>query len=147
MAFPNWIDQISEDELDAQIEQARARAEQENATQPRAKSVHFDADANLIVIALENGAFFSFPPDLAQGLAGASPAALNDVWLDASGRSVHWEQLAADFDIPNLIAGIFGTQAWMAELGRKGGSQRSSVCQSQSIPRQRQKRRSSPQKH
>jgi hypothetical protein len=125
MVFPNWTHQISEAELDTQIEQAIERSEVENLTQPRAKSVHFDADKNLIVIALKNGAFFSFPPDLVQELVGASPEALNQVWLDSSGSSVHWELLDADLDIPNLILGIFGTETWMAKLGQKGGSKSS----------------------
>lgn len=125
MAFPNWIDQVSEADLDAQMEQAISRSEAENLTQSRANSVHFDVESNLIVIALKNGAFFSFPPDLVQELVGASAEGLHDVWLDASGSSVHWESLDADLDIPNLISGIFGTQAWMSELGRKGGSKSS----------------------
>ena len=28
----------------------------------------------------------------------------------------------ADFTVAGLVAGVFGTRAWMAELGRKGGS-------------------------
>ena len=121
MAFPNWIDHVSEAELDAQIERAIVQGEWENSTQIRAKSVHFDVKTNLITIALKNGCFFSFPPALIQQLAEASAEALNDLWLDASGSSVHWDSLDADLDIPQLILGVFGTQSWMAELGRKGG--------------------------
>ena len=125
MDSQNWIDQGSDAELDAQIEQAIARSEAENQTHPRAKSVHFDAEANLIVIALKNGTFFSFPPSLVQALAGASTEALNDLWLDASGSSVHWDSLDIDLDVPNLLLGIFGTESWMSELGRKGGAKSS----------------------
>ncbi len=119
MGFQNWT--ISEEELDVQIAKAKAARKEANATEPRAKSVAFDQASGLIVIALKNGAFFSFPPSLVQGLGEAPPEALNDVWLNTSGSSVHWEKLDADFEVAALVAGAFGTKAWMSELGRKGG--------------------------
>ncbi len=51
----------------------------------------------------------------------ATPEELDDVWLDTSGSSVHWDRLDADFNIAGLVVGIFGTKAWMSQLGRKGG--------------------------
>jgi len=119
MGFQNWT--ISEEELDAQIAKAKAARKEANAIEPRAKSVAFDQASGLIVIALKNGAFFSFPPSLVQGLEEATPESLNDVWLNTSGSSVHWEKLDADFEVAALVAGAFGTKAWMSELGRKGG--------------------------
>jgi hypothetical protein len=121
MAFKNWNNLISEEELDAQIARAKAATQEADATEPRAASVRFDRSSELIIISLKNGAFFSFPPTLLQGLGDASPEDLDDVWLDASGSSVHWERLDADFNIAGLVAGIFGTKAWMSHLGRKGG--------------------------
>jgi hypothetical protein len=121
MMFKNWTNLISEEELDVQIAKAKAASKKADATEPRATSVRFDQSSGVIVIALKNGAFFSFPPTLVQGLAEASPEDLDDVWLDASGSSVHWERLDADFNIAGLVAGIFGTKSWMSELGRKGG--------------------------
>jgi len=121
MAFKNWNNLISEEELDAQIVSAKAAAQEADTTESRAVSVRFDRSSELIVISLKNGAFFSFPPILAQGLGNATPEDLDDVWLDASGSSVHWDRLDADFNIAGLVAGIFGTKAWMSQLGRKGG--------------------------
>jgi hypothetical protein len=121
MAFKNWNNLISEEELDAQIARAKAATQEADATEPRAASVRFDRSSELIIISLKNGAFFSFPPTLVQGLGDASPEDLDDVWLDASGSSVHWERLDADFNIAGLVAGIFGTKDWMSHLGRKGG--------------------------
>jgi hypothetical protein len=121
MAFKNWNNLISEEELDAQIARAKAATQEADATEPRAASVRFDRSSELIIISLKNGAFFSFPPTLVQGMGDASPEDLDDVWLDASGSSVHWERLDADFNIAGLVAGIFGTKAWMSHLGRKGG--------------------------
>jgi hypothetical protein len=125
MEIRKWI--ISDQDLDAQIKKAKAIAKEANDTEPRAKSVSYDSSSGLIIISLKNGAFFSFPPRLVQGLENASNEDLNDAWLDASGSSVHWDSLDVDFDVAGLIAGIFGTKAWMSELGRNGGKVTSSV--------------------
>ena len=121
MMFKNWTNLISEEELDVQIAKAKAASKKADEEEPRAVSVRFDQSSGLIVIALKNGAFFSFPPNLVQGLGEAAPEDLDDVWLDPSGSSVHWDRLDADFNIAGLVTGIFGTKAWMSELGRKGG--------------------------
>jgi hypothetical protein len=38
---------------------------------------------------------------------------------------LHWESLDVDLGVPELIAGVFGTKAWMTELGRLGGQVKS----------------------
>jgi hypothetical protein len=121
MAKHKWTHLLSEDQLSEQVEQAKAKGKRENAEEPRARSVQYNGETNTIVIHLKNGATFSFPPHLAEGLAEASPEELADFWLPESGDSVHWDELGVSFSIPGLLVGIFGTQRWMAELGRKGG--------------------------
>jgi len=146
MAYPNWIDLISDAELDAQIIAAKELRAVEDATEPRAESVQFDRTPNgLVVITLKNGAFFSVPYQLIQGLEQASPEDLNDLWLDASGSSVHWEKLDADFSIAGLVAGIFGTKVWMSQLGSKGGKSKS-VAKANAA-RQNGKKGGRPKKH
>jgi DNA invertase Pin-like site-specific DNA recombinase len=127
MAFKNWEIELTEEKLKEEIARAKAAGEKADATEPRAESVHYDKSDELIVIRLRNGAIFSFPPRLAQGLKDASPEQLADIWIPPSGSSVHWESLDVDFSIPELVAGIFGTKSWMAELGRKGGQATSSA--------------------
>jgi hypothetical protein len=121
MVFRNWDKELTEENLREQIAKAKEAWKQAEATEPRAESVSYNQSEDLITIKLKNGAIFCFPPKLAQGLEGASPEQLADVWLPPSGSSVHWESLDVDFGIPELVAGIFGTKSWMAELGRKGG--------------------------
>ncbi|WP_013321547.1 DUF2442 domain-containing protein [Gloeothece verrucosa] len=116
-----WKKEFNLEGLQEEIEQAKAAYQQAEATEPYAESVSYDQNENLIVIKLKNGARVSFPPNLAQGLENASPEQLADVWVSASGRSIHWDSLDADFSLANLVAGIFGTKAWMAEIGRRGG--------------------------
>lgn len=127
MAFPNWETELTESNLKEEIAKAKAVGKKADATEPRAESVYYDQDNDLIVIHLKSGAIFSFPPKLAQGLEAATPKQLADVWIPPSGSSIHWESLEADFGIPELLAGIFGTKSWMAELGRKGGKVTSSA--------------------
>lgn len=42
--------------------------------------------------------------------------------VEGNGYGLHWESLDADLTVPGLLAGIFGSTAWMRELGRRGGS-------------------------
>ncbi|MEG4068529.1 DUF2442 domain-containing protein [Microcoleus sp. Pol11C2] len=115
MVFRNWEKELTEENLRDQIAKAKEVGKNAEATEPRAESVQYNQSEDLIVIKLKNGAIFCFPPSLAQGLEGASPEQLADVWLPPSGSSVHWESLDVDFGIPELIAGIFGTKCWMAD--------------------------------
>lgn len=113
---------LTEETLNNEIAQARAAADMADASEPRAQAAHYDLDLNRIVIELRSGATFLFPPELVQGLAGASPDNLNNVEVTPSGEGLHWQQLDVDMSIPALMVGIFGTKAWMAELGSRGGS-------------------------
>ena len=90
-------------------------------TEPRAKSVRYDATSRRVVVELENGATFIFPPDLLQGLGQASAEQLANVRLAPRGAALWWDDLDAQFSLPALMMGIFGNKAWMAELGREGG--------------------------
>jgi hypothetical protein len=90
-----------------------------DATEPRARSARYDRRAKRIVVELLSGATFLFPPELAQGLAGASPADLAQVQVTPSGAGLRWPTLDADFSLPGLVMGVFGSPAWMRELARK----------------------------
>ncbi|MEQ9667869.1 DUF2442 domain-containing protein [Coleofasciculus sp. G2-EDA-02] len=113
---------LNEETLKNEIAQARSAAQVADASEPRAQSVHYDHKSGRTVIELQNGASFLFPPDLVQGLMDASPDDLAQVELTPSGEGLHWETLDVDLSIPSLMLGIFGTKAWMAELGSRGGS-------------------------
>ncbi|MEG4275832.1 MULTISPECIES: DUF2442 domain-containing protein [unclassified Microcoleus] len=115
MVLRNWDKELTEANLREQIAQAKQAWKTAEATETRAESVQYNQSEDLIVIKLKNGVIFCFPPKLAQGLEGASPEQLADVWLPHSGNSVHWETLDVDFGIPELVAGIFGTKSWMAD--------------------------------
>ena len=101
-----------------EYERAVRRATREDLTQPRAKSAHYDRRSGRVVVELNNGATFVFPSDLAQGIAGASSEDLDRIEISSSGEALRWPMLDADFSLPELMRGVFGTRAWMQGLRR-----------------------------
>ncbi len=106
---------------DAQIAAAEARGQEQFDNEPRALSARFDAKSGRIVVELSNGATFAFPASLGQGLEAATEAQLAEVELNGVGFGLHWESLDVDLSIAGLLAGRFGSRAWMSELARHAG--------------------------
>ena len=91
----------------------------------RAVEAYFNKQTRSIVLRLQGGTILNLPVNKLQGLANASDSDIAGVELMPQGAALHWENLDLDFSIAGLAAGVFGTRAWMAELGRKGGSVKS----------------------
>lgn len=109
MSGPNFMDDLS----DAEIETANARGLEEFETKPHAKSAHFDRDCGLMTLELFNGCSFTFPPRQLQGMQEATDEQLEGFELSGIGFGLHWEALDADFTVPGLLAGHFGTKRFM----------------------------------
>jgi len=113
---------IDEEEFERQYREAVKVGKERMESEPSAVRAHYDVRNGRIVVELNNGCSFIFPPDLAQGLRGASPADLAEIEVMPTGYALRWPRLDADLTVTGLLAGIFGTRAWMTELGRRGGS-------------------------
>lgn len=98
----------------AQIDRANAAGRELAAAVPQAVRARYDRRSRRIVIDLTNGSRFAFPPELAQGLSGASPEALSQIEVSGGGYGLHWPSLDVDLSVPGLLAGVFGTARWMA---------------------------------
>ena len=108
-----------------EYKRALERAAAADATEPRARFARFDRRSRRVIVELRNRARFIFPPDLVEGLRGAPVADLARVEVSPSGSGLHWPTLDVDFGLPALMAGVFGSAAWMAGL-QKAQSTRSS---------------------
>lgn len=110
---------------DAEIERQYAEAAEAGRAAdergPRAESARYDPATGRVEVELRGGCMFAFPAEMGQGLRGASPEELGAVVVTPGGYGLHWEALDADLAVPALMAGVFGTEAWMRELGRAGG--------------------------
>jgi len=99
---------------DAEIGTAIERGRIAGRNKPRAASAQYDPSAERVIIELTNGCMFTFPARTAQGLENATDDQLAEVEIVGSGYGLHWEALDADFSVPGLLAGRFGTEAFMA---------------------------------
>lgn len=96
---------------DAAIDAALERGRIAHASQPRATAARFDHASGRVIVDLENGCSFAFPPGLAQGLEDATDDQLAAVELPGRGYGLHWEEPDVDLSLPGLTAGLFGTKA------------------------------------
>jgi hypothetical protein len=112
-------------ELIAQFDRARAAGKALAETEPRAVKAWYAADSERVFIELTNGVMMGFPYQLLQGLANGTPEQLAEVEIMPTGSALHWESLDADLGVAQLVSGLFGTKAWMTELGRHGGKSKS----------------------
>ena len=108
------------------LQQAEQRMRERLEGQPRAVQARYDRRVSRIVVTLDNGLELAFPPHFAEGLADAKAADLMAIEITPTGLGLHWPRLDADLYLPSLLAGVFGSPAWMAaQLGRSGGQSQS----------------------
>jgi hypothetical protein len=114
------------DELDAAIAAAEAKGREVLATEPRAAAACYDAATGEVTVILTNGCRFAFPARRVQGLETASDDDLAAV--EVLGLGLHWDAPDVDVSVPGLLAGLFGTRAWLdRQRAARAGSARSAA--------------------
>ena len=109
---------------EADLQRAERRMQAKAAS--RATSARYDRRSGLVQVMLDTGVQIGFPPRMAQGLAGATPAQLSAIEITPSGLGLHWPKLDVDLYMPGLLRGVLGSAQWMAAgLGASGGRARS----------------------
>ena len=111
---------MTEEEFERQYRAAQRRGRRSLTNTPRAQAAHYDPTSQRIVIEFLNRSTFTFPVELVQGLRQASTEDLAEIRLLAQGLALDWPRLYVQLSIAGLLAGQFGTKAWMAELERTG---------------------------
>ena len=112
--------QLTDREIEAQIDAARARQPKIDAVEPRANKVIFDNGS--ITLHFDNGATFSFLVETVEEIATLPSEILATVELTPSGKGLRWDEPDIDLSIQGLLLGIFGSKVWMSEVAAKGGS-------------------------
>ncbi|HTV36083.1 MAG TPA: DUF2442 domain-containing protein [Xanthobacteraceae bacterium] len=114
------------DDLETLVAEAERRGQRSLRTEPRARTARYDRRTGRVHVALTNGCTFAFPARSAQGLQCASDAELAQVEILGLGIGLHWECLDVDLSVPGLLAGLFGTKAYMdRQRAARAGAARS----------------------
>ena len=112
---------------DDAIEAARARGREDLANGPVAVEASYDAARDRVVVELDTGFSLGIPRHALEGLSAASPEQLQRVEILGPGTAITWDEPDVGFTIAGLVQGVFGSERWMAELGRAGGAKRSAL--------------------
>lgn len=114
--------QISEAEFLRQVAEATRLGEEELRTQPWAASVRFDRRARRIVVTLNKGTILSVPVNLIPEVKQLTDDDLAKVAVLPPGFYLDWERQDVQVSVAWLLTGLYGTQAVMSAIGRRGGS-------------------------
>lgn len=107
---------------DIEIDAALAQASGFASVDRRLKAARYDSKTDRVVLTLDDDVLVGLPRKKLQGLQGASIAALRNIEIVQRGTGIRWPQLDVDHYVLGLLNGIFGTKAWLASIGRQGGS-------------------------
>ena len=111
---------------DEVLSEAEKRGRVVSSTGPIARDASYDHKTGRVVLQLANDCVYAFPTALVEDLQRAVDSDLAVIEIDGAGFNLHWPRLNVDLYVPALVAGIFGTKAWMTrEFARMAGSAKS----------------------
>lgn len=136
------------DDIDLLIRDAEARGAREPDGTPHARTARYDPSSGRVVVELANGCCFAFPARQVEGLEDAADPLLAEVEVPGRGFGLRWERLDVDVSVPGLLAGLFGTRAWMdrqraARAGQARSPAKAAAARSNGAKGGRPKKRSS----
>jgi hypothetical protein len=105
-----------------QIDSALAQGRKFAVSDRRVVAAEYERKPDLLTLYLNDGVHVSIPRMNLQGLQDARPAQVSRIEILGHGTGLHWPLLNVDHYVPGLLNHVFGTDRWMAELGRRGGS-------------------------
>jgi hypothetical protein len=97
----------------------------ETAKRPAARAACYKPRTKRLEITLTNGISLLVPVAYIEGLHTAAAADLREIEIFGLGSALVFPKLDEVVSVHGLIDGVFGSKAWMRDIGRAGGSVRS----------------------
>jgi hypothetical protein len=97
----------------------------ETALRPAARSACYRPRTRRLEITLTNDISVLVPVAYIEGLHNATAADLREIQIFGLGSALVFPALDVVVSVHGLIDGVFGSKAWMREIGRSGGSVKS----------------------
>jgi hypothetical protein len=97
----------------------------ETAKRPAARMACYKPRTKRLEITLTNGISLLVPIAYIEGLHAAAAADLREIEIFGLGSALVFPKLDEVVSVHGLIDDVFGSKAWMRDIGRAGGSVRS----------------------
>jgi hypothetical protein len=99
-----------------QNSRAVREAREAERTEPRACSIRYDPQSEVILVGLHGGFLFGFPPAAVPGLEEAGPAELSEGRVSPSGDGLKWDQLGVHASLGGLINEALNLREWAPRI-------------------------------
>jgi hypothetical protein len=114
--------EFTDAEIQEQLKESARLGEAED--ERPASKISFSTGGKVVTISFADGFALTFPSSVIKELRNARTSDILKGRLTAAGDAVHWDDLDAHYTVVGLLAGRFGTKAWMQEIGKKGGGRK-----------------------
>lgn len=84
-----------------------------------AVAAEYDPRQDLLIVRLQSGQRLAIPREDLERPADADPQLVSEVRLEMLGLALRWERLDIDFRVDSLRRGVYGSERWMRQLGRR----------------------------
>jgi hypothetical protein len=116
---------LTDAEILAQLDEARARGLEAQAVEPHAASARYDAGRRRLEVDLTNGVSFAAPVALLPGLEAAPDHVLAGVRVGPVGVALRWPAWDVDLNVAGLARLLFGHRAGASAAAAQLGAARS----------------------
>jgi predicted TPR repeat methyltransferase len=104
---------------DAEIDAALGRAREYAKYARKVVKASYSKSTDSLRIVLDDGATYSVPRSLIQGLHSATEKELNRIQVVGGGTGLLWPHLDVAHYVPGLLQGVYGSEKWMTALYRQ----------------------------
>lgn len=108
---------VSDAEIDAAIGRAREYAKYSRAV----VRASYSKVSDKVHLVLSDGATYTIPRRLLQGLSDATERELKRIRILGGGSGLLWPLLDASHYVPALLQGAYGSEKWMTSLYKQRG--------------------------
>lgn len=110
-------DVTTDAEIDAALERAKLLDDE-----PLARTVKYEQKLNLLIIGLNNGQRLVLPLEDVPELGKLTKKGFENWELLGRGTAINFPDIDVALPIDGIIEGVYGRRRWMAKVGSKGGS-------------------------
>lgn len=108
-------------DIEKQITAALKRSKELGPT-PYLVALNYLATVDALEFRMNDGQRYIFPRERFQDLQNATRRQMSQFEILGGGHMIDWPAIDVQVDVDATLRGVFGSDKWMAELGKRGGS-------------------------